>query len=101
MNAYMILGEDVPDSLTKRISVREEHLARITQLNKENRLILAGLLPLIDFQPNSDQAGFSGSLIVANFTNLQAAQQWAEEDIYVHKGIWARLTVKPFKRVSP
>lgn len=84
---YVISGEDVPNSLEKRMAVRSEHLKRLQLLQEEGRLILAGPHPAID---NADPgpAGFSGSLIVAEFDSLQAAKNWAEADPYVSTGIY-------------
>jgi uncharacterized protein len=97
---YVINGEDVPDSLEKRIPARPAHLARIQALQEEGRLILAGPYPAID-SPDPGPAGFSGSLIVAEFDSLEAAHEWARSDPYVTAGVYADLTVKPFKRVLP
>jgi uncharacterized protein YciI len=95
---YAIISEDVPDSLSKRLSVREKHLARLSELAAQNRLILAGPHPAIDSENPSD-AGFSGSLVVAEFENLAAAQYWADMDPYVSAGVYEKVTVKPFKKV--
>lgn len=97
---YVINGEDVPDSLEKRMTVRSEHLRRIHALQEAGRLILAGPYPAIDSQ-DPGPAGFSGSLIVAEFESLDAAQTWANEDPYVSAGVYRRVTVKPFKKVLP
>jgi hypothetical protein len=97
---YAIVSEDVPDSLTKRLSARPAHLARLNQLQDEGRLLLAGPFPAID-SPDPGPAGFSGSLIVAAFDNLAVAQAWAEADPYVAAGVYARVSVKPFKKVLP
>ncbi|MBA4143514.1 MAG: YciI family protein [Nitrosospira sp.] len=97
---YAINGEDVPDSLEKRLAVRTSHLERITALRDEGRLILAGPYPAID-SPDPGPAGFSGSLIVAEFESLEAARTWAEADPYATSGIYAKVTVKPFKKVMP
>jgi len=100
MTLYVINGEDVPDSLEKRLAVRSAHLARIETLQQEGRLILAGPYPAID-SPDPGPAGFSGSLIVAEFESLEAAQVWAEADPYVTSGVYAKVSVKPFKKVLP
>ena len=100
MTLYVINGEDVPDSLEKRLAVRSAHLARIETLQQEGRLILAGPYPAID-SPEPGPAGFSGSLIVAEFESLEAAQAWAEADPYVTSGVYAKVSVKPFKKVLP
>jgi hypothetical protein len=97
---YVINGEDVPDSLEKRISVRPAHLARLKALQEEGRLILAGPFPAID-SPDPGPAGFSGSLIVAEFGSLGAAREWADSDPYVAVGVYANVTVKPFRKVLP
>ena len=97
---YAIIGEDVPDSLDKRLAARPGHLARLNQLRDEGRLLLAGPFPAID-SPDPGPAGFSGSLIVAAFDNLEAAQAWADADPYVAAGVYARVSVKPFKKVLP
>ncbi len=97
---YAITGEDVPDSLDKRLAARPAHLARLNQLRDEGRLLLAGPFPAID-SPDPGPAGFSGSLIVAAFDNLEAARAWAEADPYVAAGVYAQVSVKPFKKVLP
>ena len=97
---YAIVGEDVTDSLDKRLAARPDHLARLNQLKDEGRLLLAGPFPAID-SPDPGSAGFSGSLIVAAFDSLETAQAWADADPYVAAGVYARVAVKPFKRVLP
>ena len=97
---YVINGEDVPDSLEKRKTVRPEHLKRIQALQDAGRLVLAGPYPAIDSQ-DPGPAGFSGSLIVAEFESLEAAQAWADADPYVGAGVYREVTVKPFKKVLP
>lgn len=97
---YMLLGEDAPGSLEKRLSVRPLHVARLEQLKAEGRLLLAGPFPAVDaLDPGA--AGFSGSLIVAEFPSLVAAQAWLAEDVYVREGVYARTDVRPFKQVFP
>ena len=97
---YVINGEDVPNSLEKRLAVRPEHVARLQKLQEEGRLMMAGPYPAIDsIDPGS--AGFSGSLIVAEFESLEAAQAWANADPYATTGVYANVTVKPFKKVLP
>lgn len=91
---YAINGEDVPDSLEKRIAVRPAHLERIKVLLEEGRLILAGPYPAID-SLDPGPAGFSGSLIVAEFESLAAAETWANADPYVSSGVYKKVTVKP------
>jgi uncharacterized protein YciI len=100
MMLYAISGEDIPASLEKRLAARASHLKRINMLQEEGRLILAGPYPAID-SPDPGPAGFSGSLIVAEFESLEAARIWAETDPYVTSGVYAKLTVKPFKKVLP
>lgn len=97
---YAIEGIDVADSLEKRLSARPAHLARLNQLKDEGRLLLAGPFPAID-SPDPGPAGFSGSLIVAAFDSLEAAQAWANADPYVAAGVYDQVSVKPFKKVLP
>jgi uncharacterized protein len=97
---YAIIGEDNPGSLDKRLAVRPAHLERIKGLQSEGRLILAGPFPAID-SPDPGPAGFSGSLIVAEFESLSAAQAWAGADPYATQGVFAGVTVKPFRKVLP
>lgn len=95
---YAIISEDVPDSLSKRLSVREQHLARLSELSAMNRLLLAGPHPAIDSETPAN-AGFTGSLVVAEFDDIVAAQLWADNDPYVAAGVYKKVTVKPFKKV--
>ena len=97
---YAIFGNDVPDSLDKRLSVRPAHLARLQALQNEGRLILAGPFPAVD-AIDPGVAGFSGSLIVAEFASLAAAEAWAQADPYVTAGVYAQVAVRPFKKVFP
>ena len=97
---YAIFGNDVPDSLDKRLSVRPAHLARLQALQNEGRLILAGPFPGVD-AIDPGVAGFSGSLIVAEFDTLAAAESWAQADPYVAAGVYAQVAVRPFKKVFP
>lgn len=97
---YMIYSEDVPGSLAKRLAHRPAHLARLQALNEAGRLVLAGPLPAIDSNEPGD-AGFSGSLVVAEFASLAEAQQWAAVDPFILEGVYARSTVKPFKKALP
>jgi uncharacterized protein len=97
---YLILGEDSPGSLEQRLAARPDHLARLQALKAEGRLILAGPCPAID-SPDPGPAGFSGSLIVAEFASLDAARAWADADPYVAAGVFASVTVKPYKKVLP
>lgn len=97
---YAINTEDAADSLEKRLSVRSVHVERLKVLQQEGRLVLAGPYPAID-SPDPGPSGFSGSLIVAEFESLPAARAWAEADPYVIAGVYAKVTVKPFKKVLP
>ena len=97
---YAIISEDVKDSLAKRKTACTAHFERINLLKDQGRLILAGPHPSIDSEDPSD-AGFSGSLIVAEFTSLHEAQAWADADPYIEAGVYAKVTVKPFKKVLP
>lgn len=97
---YAIIATDVPNSLENRLNARPAHLARLEQLKSEGRLILAGPHPAVDSN-DPGPAGFSGSLIVAEFESLLAAQQWADADPYRASGVYASVVVKPFKLVLP
>lgn len=97
---YAIVGEDVPGSLEKRLAARPAHLARLEALDAAGRLALAGPCPAID-SPDPGPAGFSGSLIVAEFDSLTTAKTWADADPYVAAGVYASVSVKPFKQVFP
>ena len=97
---YAIISEDQPGTLQQRLAARPAHLARLEELVNAGRLILAGPHPAID-NDEPGQAGFSGSLVVAEFTDLSAAQAWADADPYIAAGVYQRVTVKPFKRVLP
>ncbi|MFC3627731.1 YciI family protein [Vogesella amnigena] len=97
---YAITGQDVPDSLTQRLAARPAHLERLQALQAAGRLLLAGPFPAIDSN-DPGPAGFSGSLIVAEFDSLEAAQQWADADPYVAAGVYASVSVKPFRKVLP
>lgn len=97
---YAIISEDVEDSLEKRAGSRKAHLARVSALADEGRVLIAGPHPAIDSEePGS--AGFTGSLVVIQFPSLEAAQSWADTDPYVEAGVYAKVTVKPFKLVLP
>ncbi len=100
MMLYMIVGEDRPGSLDQRLAARPEHLARLQALQAEGRLLLAGPCPAID-APDPGAAGFSGSLIVAEFASLDAARAWADADPYIAAGVYEKVTVKPFKKALP
>lgn len=97
---YAILSEDVNDSLPLRKKARPAHLARIQELVDQGRLLIAGPHPRIDSEDPGD-AGFSGSLVIADFPDLAAAEAWAADDPYVHGGVYSKVTVKPFKAVLP
>ena len=97
---YAIIAEDVPNSLELRLKTRPAHLKRLETLKTEGRLVLAGPHPAID-APDPGQNGFSGSLIVAEFDSLEDAQTWANTDPYNESGVYAAVTVKPFKKVYP
>lgn len=97
---YVIISQDVEDSLTKRMSARPAHLQRLQQLQDTGRLVLAGPHPAIDSE-NPGAAGFSGSLVVAEFDSLEDAQAWADADPYIEAGVYATVSVKPFKKVLP
>ena len=97
---YAIVGEDVPNSLDQRLAARPAHLARLLELDAAGRMALGGPFPAID-SPDPGPAGFSGSLIVAEFDSLAAAKAWADADPYVAAGVYARVTVRPFKQVFP
>lgn len=97
---YAIVGQDVPDSLERRLAARPAHLDRLHALQQAGRLLLAGPFPNIDSN-DPGSAGFSGSLIVAEFDSLADAQAWADADPYVSAGVYAGVSVKPFKRVFP
>lgn len=95
---YAIISEDHPGTLDKRLAARPDHLARLEALQDAGRLTLAGPHPAVD-NDNPGEAGFSGSLVVAEFNSLEEAQHWADTDPYLTAGVYARVTVKPFKRV--
>lgn len=97
---YAIIAEDAPDSLAKRLAARPAHLQRLQTLQDQGRMILAGPHPAIDAD-NPGDAGFNGSLIVAEFASLNDAQNWADADPYLIAGVYARVVVKPFKQVFP
>ncbi len=97
---YSIVGIDNQNSLAARMSVRAEHVARLNALRDAGRLIIAGPNPAIDSDDPGD-AGFTGSIIVAEFDSLQAAKDWADADPYIASGAYASVSVKPFKKVLP
>ncbi len=97
---YAIISQDIPDSLERRLAVRPAHLQRLEALRDAGRLVLAGPHPVIDSE-NPGAAGFSGSLVVAEFTSLLEAQAWANADPFATTGVYEKVTVKPFKKVLP
>jgi uncharacterized protein YciI len=97
---YAILSQDRPGALGDRLRIRPDHLARLEALREQGRLVLAGPHPAIDSDDPGD-AGFTGSLIVAEFESLGAAQAWADTDPYLAAGVYEKVTVKPFKKVLP
>ncbi len=97
---YAINAQDTPGSLDKRLTARPAHVARLQALQEQGRLILAGPFPAVDSN-DPGTAGFSGSLIVAEFPTLSAAVEWAQADPYVAAGVYAQVEVKPFKKVFP
>jgi uncharacterized protein YciI len=97
---YAIISQDVENSLDKRASARLEHIERLHSLKEQGRLILAGPHPAID-NNEPGPAGFTGSLIVSEFTSLEEAQSWADDDPYIKAGVYDSVIVKPFKKVLP
>ncbi len=97
---YAIISQDVKNSLPLRAKARPDHLARLEQLQSEGRLVLAGPHPAIDSN-DPGEAGFSGSLVVAEFASLNEAQQWADADPYMLGGVYQQVSVKPFKKIFP
>ncbi len=97
---YAIISEDVDNSLTLRQSVRPAHIERLQALKAEGRLLVAGPHPALD-TPEPGDAGFTGSLVVAEFDSLEAAQEWADTDPYIGAGVYKQVIVKPFKVVLP
>lgn len=97
---YAIISEDKPDSLQRRLAARPAHLARLQQLQNEGRLVLAGPHPAIDSE-DPGAAGFTGSLVVAEFDDWRSAQTWADADPYIEADVYAKVTVKPFRKVLP
>lgn len=97
---YAVISFDIDDSLTRRQSAREQHLARLEALQSQGRLVLAGPCPAID-AANPGGAGMDGSLVVAEFDSLDDARAWAEDDPYVTAGVYRETIVKPFKQVFP
>lgn len=97
---YAIVGDDKPGTLAQRLQARPDHLARLEELKQQGRLLLAGPFPAIDSE-DPGPAGFSGSLIVAQFATLTEARAWADADPYVTAGVYNSVDVRPFKRVLP
>jgi uncharacterized protein len=97
---YAVIGVDNPDSLQRRMEARPAHLARLQALQNEGRLLLAGPFPAVDSE-DPGPAGFTGSLIVAEFESLDAARQWADADPYIKAGVYTQVNVKPFKKALP
>jgi len=97
---YAIVGEDHPDSLQRRLAARPAHVERLHALQAEGRLFVAGPFPAID-AADPGPAGFTGSLIVADFASLAEAQAWADADPYVAAGVYARVVVRPFRKALP
>lgn len=97
---YAVIAEDVPASQDRRALARDAHLKRLRRLQDDGRLVLAGPFPTVD-SPGPGPAGVSGSLIVAEFEDLDDARRWAESDPYLEHNVYARVTVKPFKQVLP
>ena len=97
---YVINGTDIEESLERRLSTRAAHLARLQQLQNEGRLLLAGPYPAVDSN-DPGPAGFTGSLIVAEFESLEDAQTWANADPYMEAGVYSSVSVKPFRKVLP
>lgn len=97
---YAIISEDNENSLPLRATARDAHLARLRSLAAEGRLLVAGPHPAVDAE-DAGEAGFTGSLVIAEFSSLENATQWADADPYVAAGVYRKVTVKPFKRVLP
>ncbi|HSR62964.1 MAG TPA: YciI family protein [Gammaproteobacteria bacterium] len=97
---YAIISQDVKDSLEKRKKVRDAHIARLQELQNEGRILIAGPHPAIDSE-DPGPAGFTGSLIVAEFESLEEAQSWTDADPYIEAGVYEKVLVKPFKKVFP
>ena len=97
---YALIARDAPDSLQRRRAVRERHLARIQQLVDQGRLIVAGPHPAIDAE-DPGEAGFTGSLIIAEFASREAAREWIDADPYVTEGVFESIEIKPFRQVMP
>ena len=97
---YAINATDVEDSLDKRLGARPAHITRLQELKNEGRLLLAGPYPTVDAE-DPGEAGYSGSLIVAEFDSLEEAQTWTQADPYVGAGVYSNVSVKPFRKALP
>ncbi len=97
---YAIISQDIPNSLPLRKEARPAHVARLVALKEEGRLLIAGPHPAID-AADPGEAGFTGSLVVAEFESLDAAQAWADADPYIEAGVYEKVTIKPFNKVLP
>jgi uncharacterized protein YciI len=97
---YAIIAEDREESLEQRLAARPAHVERLNAMQADGRLLLAGPHPAIDNE-DPGPAGFTGSLVVAEFDSLEAAREWADQDPYVLAGVYQRVTIKPFKKVFP
>ena len=97
---YAIISEDVDNSLSRRMQARPAHLERLQQLKAEGRLVMAGPFPAIDAS-EPGEAGFTGSLVVAEFESLETAREWADADPYIEAGVYRQVVVKPYKKVLP
>ncbi|MFT4997447.1 MAG: hypothetical protein ACI8RO_000792 [Flavobacteriales bacterium] len=97
---YAIMSEDVTNSLEKRLAARPDHIRRLKTLAEQGRLLVAGPHPAIDNE-DPGEAGFTGSLVIAEFDSLEHAQNWADDDPYITAGVYAKVIVKPYKKVLP
>lgn len=97
---YVIVSDDVTNSMPLRAKARPQHIARLEKLRDQGKLIIAGPCPAID-APDSGPNGFTGSVVIAEFNDIEEAKQWADSDPYVEAGVYSSVTVKPFKRVLP
>lgn len=97
---YAIISEDIENSLEKRMQARPDHVARLVELKEQGKLLIAGPHPAIDTE-EPGEAGFTGSLVVAEFDSLEDAQAWADRDPYIAAGVYQKVTVKPYKKVLP
>ncbi|KGQ23237.1 YciI family protein [Gallibacterium anatis] len=95
---YVIFAQDLPGTLQQRLAVREKHLARLSALQQQGRLLTAGPNPAIDDE-NPGEAGFTGSTVIAEFSSLEEAKNWAAQDPYIEAGVYGDVIVKPFKKV--